>query len=391
MAQRGEVFKRGSWKYRHYVNENGRRARRTVGGFANRDEALVALEAALRYDRLGELATVVYPEKLTLGQLVDEYVAQHQAEPSTLRTLRHRLGYAKTAFGDVEIRRINPRELRAWRARLPAGSRRGIHQALRQCLDYAVAVKLLHDNPAKALPNPDQRREEIRPFAWPDETALIADEIDQRWAALPVFVAGTGLRPEEWIALERGDVDRKTRVVHVRRTFYDGRLKEYAKTDRSRRRVPLRKAVIDAVDQATTRIDSGLLFPGPNGRHINLANWRRRYWTPALEAAGFYGCPVCETTMKLAEGKRSTYRCETCGREEPTRRIYDLRHSFAAYSIAAGVSLYYLARFMGTSVQMIDRTYGHLVPDSEEHIRGLLDAYDVEAGRKVGAEGAPAQ
>lgn len=46
---------------------------------------------------------------------------------------------------------------------------------------------------------------------------------------------------------------------------------------------------------------------------------------------------------------------------------------------------------MGTSVRMIDRTYGHLVPDSEEHIRGLFDAYDVEDGRKVGAEGAPAQ
>jgi hypothetical protein len=29
---------------------------------------------------------------------------------------------------------------------------------------------------------------------------------------------------------------------------------------------------------------------------------------------------------------------------------------------------------MGTSVKMIDRTYGHLAHDSEEHIGDLLDA-----------------
>ena len=31
---------------------------------------------------------------------------------------------------------------------------------------------------------------------------------------------------------------------------------------------------------------------------------------------------------------------------------------------------------MGTSVTQIDVTYGHLVPDSEEYLRGLLDTYD---------------
>jgi hypothetical protein len=35
---------------------------------------------------------------------------------------------------------------------------------------------------------------------------------------------------------------------------------------------------------------------------------------------------------------------------------------------------------MGTSVEMIDRTYGHLAPDAEEYERGLLDAYDAMNG-----------
>ena len=36
-------------------------------------------------------------------------------------------------------------------------------------------------------------------------------------------------------------------------------------------------------------------------------------------------------------------------------------------------------KIMGTSVQMIDQTYGHLLPDSEEYLRGLLDTYDAAA------------
>ena len=43
------------------------------------------------------------------------------------------------------------------------------------------------------------------------------------------------------------------------------------------------------------------------------------------------------------------------------------------------MSLFTLSRRMGTSVEMIDRTYGHLAPDAEEYERGLLDAWDSTA------------
>jgi hypothetical protein len=35
---------------------------------------------------------------------------------------------------------------------------------------------------------------------------------------------------------------------------------------------------------------------------------------------------------------------------------------------------------MGTSVTQVDATYGHLVADSEEYLRGLLDDYDKRLG-----------
>jgi hypothetical protein len=38
----------------------------------------------------------------------------------------------------------------------------------------------------------------------------------------------------------------------------------------------------------------------------------------------------------------------------------------------------YAARFMGTSIAMIDRHYGHLANDSREHAVSLLDALALE-------------
>jgi integrase len=57
------------------------------------------------------------------------------------------------------------------------------------------------------------------------------------------------------------------------------------------------------------------------------------------------------------------------------RSPYALRHTFASFSIAAGVPLFELSRFMGTSGTQIEKTYGHLLPDSLERARTALDSF----------------
>jgi integrase len=64
-------------------------------------------------------------------------------------------------------------------------------------------------------------------------------------------------------------------------------------------------------------------------------------------------------------------------------RPYALRHTFATEALAAGVSTFELARLMGTSVAMIDRTYGHYARDSEASIRARLDARADRSGVDV--------
>lgn len=158
------------------------------------------------------------------------------------------------------------------------------------------------------------------------------------------------MRPEEALALEWRDVDRAARVASVERMHSQGVTKPTKKSDRQRRRVPLRGRVLATLDGVPRRLDSPLVFPAKDGGPIKLATFRLRHWTPALRAAGI-----------------------------DHRGVYACRHTFAAWAIRAGVQLFYLSRIMGTSVAQIDATYGHLVPDAEEYLRGLLDSYDTLA------------
>jgi integrase len=357
-AQRGTLAKRGDRWSARWRDETGKPRRRTFGaGREGKAEAQAFLERTLREVealRRGDPIATRRQELPTLAELVDEYVAQHPGEPNTLRTLRARLRYAtegprldgQGGWKDVRIDRLTVAGIGAWRRKLPERSAWAITKTLRQVLAYAVRAKLLEESPAVLVANPEPKRREVPAFVSLDELEAVGDELSPQFRSLPVFVALTGLRPEEWLALERGDVDHPNGVVHVRRVYVDGSIRLYGKQTRSLRAVPLPLRAAQALDQLPPRVDTRLLFPGVRGGHLNLNEWRADEWTPAVRAAGL-----------------------------EHRSPYALRHTFATFAIAAGVSLFELARFMGTSVDQIDRTYGHLLPDSLERARRALDVF----------------
>jgi hypothetical protein len=62
-------------------------------------------------------------------------------------------------------------------------------------------------------------------------------------------------------------------------------------------------------------------------------------------------------------------------------RIYDLRSTFASNALAAGVSVFELARIMGTSVAMIERSYGALIEGAGADIARRLGNFEATRDR----------
>jgi hypothetical protein len=142
-------------------------------------------------------------------------------------------------FGDRRLGELRSQEIAAWRMTVAPGHRFEATQALRQVLARAVAWGMIDVNPAKqGVDNPQRRRTEKRPFESWAQLAAVASKLGECSGALVMFAAATGLRPGEWIALERRDIDRDARVVYVRRAYRNGRLK-CTKTEGSVRAVPL--------------------------------------------------------------------------------------------------------------------------------------------------------
>jgi integrase len=291
---------------------------------------------------------------LTLAELADLYLERHAAvvRSRTIRILRERLAYATRDYGAIplaELERMSG-DLADWQGKLPERSRYGIVSALRQTLGAAVRWGYMEANPAKlAGRNPQPSPRPVRPYTF-TELDAVAAELSEPYRPLPQFAAAVGLRPEEWAALERRDLDRQAAIVNVRRTVSEGEIVELGKTSRSRRQVPLSRRALVALDLLPPRLDTPLLFPAPAGGLLSLDNFRRREWGPAVEAAGI---------VKPA-------------------RIYDLRSTFASNALAAGVTVFELARVMGTSVLMIERHYGALLDGAHAGIAGRLDALETE-------------
>jgi integrase len=268
---------------------------------------------------------------LTLGEWVDEYLDAHQGERVTVAKLRWLLGEATAEMGGARLVELSPEVVCAWRVTVPEGHRFEATQALRQVLNRAVAWKLIDENPAKlGVPNPGRRRREQRPFDSWSQIRSVAERLGPSFGPMVVFGAATGLRPSELFALEHRDVDRGVAVVQVRQAYANGQVK-HPKTRLSRRAVPLQAIALEALDQLRPREDSPLLFPNSRGGHLDFRNFNRRHWKPVQKNLGI----------------------------EPLRDLYDLRHTYATFALRAGIPVFALSRFMGTSIAMIDLHYGH--------------------------------
>lgn len=257
---------------------------------------------------------------------------------------------------------MTPSMLRAWLSdltvkvggrgkKLAPGSVAQAYRTLNRVLAAAVDDELVGRNPLKGVKPPQVATEPMR-FLTHEEVKTLAGAIDDRYRALVYVAAYSGLRAGELMALRRHHVDLLRRTISVveQVQHLDG---EYVvsppKSAAGRRSVSLPRLVADELDSHLRDLEDqsadGLVFPAPEGGYLHSTNFRRRFWTPAVAAAGL--TPL---------------------------RLHDLRHTCASLAIAAGADVKVLQRMLGhaSAALTLDR-YGHLMPGQAESVADRLD------------------
>jgi integrase len=321
MAQQGQLIrlKRSGrdgalmWAYRYRVG--GRGAKRVQrGGFSSERDAAEALGRTLERLRREQRVS----RSLTLAELVEAYLVQHDVGPVTIEKLRWLLGKAIAVFGDRPVGELRSEKIAAWRIALSPGYRFDATQALRQVLSRAVVWGMIDANPAKiGVDNPSPRRREQRAFeSWAELDAVVAN-LASRYRPMVIFAAATGLRPAEWLALETRDIDNEACVVYVRRSY---------------------KGSVEVHEDR-----------GEPAGGAAAGDRARRARTPAGEFAS-PAAVSCRAGRLPRPAQLPEPRVEAraaCRRYRAYPQGYDLRHTFATFALRASISTLDLSRYMG--------------------------------------------
>jgi integrase len=228
---------------------------------------------------------------------------------------------------------------------------------LRAIFSAAVLDRLVGSSPVVRISMPRADAERVVPLTV-EQVRQLAAAVPPRCRAMVLAQAGLGPRLGELLALRQEDVDflgRSARIEHqlAERT----RERVEPKTPRSRRTIPLPAFVGEALAEHIRQwppLEDGTLFYGErSGRPYDHAHYSTRIFGRAV--------------ARLAAAEGSTF---------PTGiTTHDLRHHYASVLLAGGESVVAVAERLGhEDAAMVLKVYGHLMPDSEDRTRKVVDA-----------------
>jgi Site-specific recombinase XerD len=233
--------------------------------------------------------------KRTFGDYAKSWQAAQVHRPTTAAQLEsHLKRHVLPTFENRALSSIRRSEVQAWvkgRADVLAPSTvEVVFRWFSTMMRAAVEDGLLRVTPCRGVKLPKKDRAPVVPISAELVRALVAST-DERYRAMVVFAAGTGLRQGECFGLGLEHVDFLRRQVKVERQVVtvQGRPPFLAppKTDASYRTVPLPDVVLDALSAHLTTFpvgESGLIFPGDDGGPLARMGFGARVWRPAVKA-----------------------------------------------------------------------------------------------------------
>ncbi len=376
----GQITQRGErrWMVRIFERRD-ERGKRIYGNKLIRGTKKEAQEyfnqALVAHTRRG-LEVFVKPPEISVAAYLDKWLALARTRVSRRtgygyagllsRYIREPLG--KKLLADLQAHDVQTVYGEMLSRGLSALVVRHTHAVLHDALSQAVAWKYLTTNPLArpAIMLPKTKKTELQVLD-EEQAALFLDTAATFSHGLIFeFALLTGMRPEEYLALQWPDIDFERGKVMVQRVLIRHKKSwEFAepKTTNSRRLVSLPAMLVQKLKshkraQAELRlrygakwVDHKLVFcadiprPAKAGVPLTVPNITYRYFRKILVKA------------KL-----------------PHMRLYDLRHSHATLLLIAGEHPKVVSERLGhASVRITMDTYSHVLPSMQEHTATKLE------------------
>jgi integrase len=306
--------------------------------------------------------------KVTVEVFAEEWRAVQVHRPSTAAQVESNLRrHVYPHLGQRPVGAVRPSEVQAWvRGRshdLSPATVELVYRYLSSIFKAAVADRIITTSPCVNIRLPKQEPARVEPITVEQVRVLLA-EIPDRYKALVVVAAGSGLRQGEAFGLtvDRVDFLRRTIIVDRQLVLVRSGPPAFAplKTDASYRTLPVPALVIDALSAHLAKFGPGpdrLVFTNDAGAAIRRPRFSD-VWQPAARAAGL----------------------------ERGIGMHALRHFYASALIHHGESVKVVQSRLGhaTAAETLD-TYSHLWPDSEDKTRAAVDAVLGGVGLSWGA------
>jgi|RhiMetdeSRZDD1v2_1073273.scaffolds.fasta_scaffold451042_1 integrase len=243
-------------------------------------------------------------------------------------------------IGNKRIDEITAKDLRVLREAIIAeGKIKGGKLANRSVNRIIQPVKAMFNelhadgeietNPATRLGKLKEKRiAEIHPFGMAERKALL-EKIHQCYQPLARFLFESGFRLNEAFGLKWKNVNLLSGFLSVRKGHVRGKDKD-PKTEVAIRDVEITPGMMEALKQQKrfSFLAGEYVFVTETGAVLDVNNFRRRVWIPALKKA-----------------------------ELDYRYPYQCRHTFATQMIEENRNPMWIANQMGTSLEMLFSTY----------------------------------
>jgi hypothetical protein len=192
--------------------------------------------------------------------------------------------------------------------------------------------RLVSSSPCDSTKLPKKRPVQVIPLTTATVHAL-ANAVPERYRALVLLAAGTGLRQGECFGLDVDHIDLERRTLHVEQQLIllPGRdpFLGPPKTTASYRTIPLPDVVVDALhhhlEHFPTTHPEQLVFTNDEGKGIRRTWFSREIWRPAVAEAGarrgtgFHDSPTTTPRCSSATANPSRPSSTASGTPQPPK------------------------------------------------------------------------